>query len=380
MMLKVSDLCKRYPGVEDEKAAVRGISFEVPEGEIFTLLGPSGCGKTTTLRSVAGLEIPNEGVIEIDGQCVFSSVAHTVVPAHHRPISMVFQSYAVWPHLTVLRNVMYPLKAAHVPKAEARRRAMEALEAVGLGEVAERTPGALSGGQQQRVALARAIVRNTKLLLLDEPLSNLDAKLRVQMREEIRSLQRRLGATVLYVTHDQDEAMTLSDHVAVMRAGVIVERNTPSELYGAPKDLFTAQFMGENNLVEVTMRSSGRQTIVESPFGTLYTNHFHPGDGTHDAYYFFVRPETIELKRDESTRVDCGPNQFRGTVVDATFLGKLNQYRVVVADHELTVQRVAEQLLSPGERVLVTVDADNSAVYAVDKAVETVAPPRNGAA
>ncbi len=371
-MLKVTNLEKAYPGTEDEGAAVRGISFDVEEGEIFTLLGPSGCGKTTTLRCVAGLETPTNGRIDIADRPVFSSADRTLVPAHQRALGMVFQSYAVWPHLSVLRNVMYPLRAARVRKHEARRRALDALEMVGLREVAERWPSELSGGQQQRVALARAVVRNTQLLLLDEPLSNLDAKLRVQMRDEIRALQRQLGATVLYVTHDQEEAMTLSDRVAVMRSGVIIELNTPAELYISPKHLFTARFVGESNLLRVKLlRRQAGVTEVGANFGTLRTkNHYSSEEGRESRYYFFVRPENIEIAREPARDRVLSANEFHGVVASVSFLGKTSEHRVTVGSDELIVHCPANHSVPVGEEVRLRVHENACAVYESDEQLQ----------
>ena len=238
-MLTVSRLVKRYDTRRADAFAVRAVSFDVAPGEFFTLLGPSGCGKTTTLRSIAGLETPDSGEIAIDGVSVFSSANRTVVPVAKRDIAMVFQSYAIWPHMTVRENVAFPLEAMGVNGAEAKRRIESALSIVGLTAFADRPAPMLSGGQQQRVALARAIVKQAKVLLLDEPLSNLDAKLREQMRVELRDLQRRIGTTAIYVTHDQDEALSLSDRIAVMKDGAIVEQGEAEALFAAPKEPYT---------------------------------------------------------------------------------------------------------------------------------------------
>jgi len=243
-MLTLSELRMDYPLGYGTVAALQGISLEVAAGEFFTLLGPSGCGKTTVLRSIAGLETPTGGAIRIAGDTVFSAEQGINVPPNRRDISMVFQSYAIWPHMTVGANVAFPLEGTRLSRAERNAEVQRALDLVGLGGHAERPAPLLSGGQQQRVALARAFVKNAKLLLLDEPLSNLDAKLREQMRDELRDLQKRVGTTTVYVTHDQDEALAMSDRIAMMRDGRVVEIGSPEDLYLRPRKRFTAEFLG----------------------------------------------------------------------------------------------------------------------------------------
>jgi iron(III) transport system ATP-binding protein len=233
-MITIRGLFKRYPGRDITRNAVNGISFKVPDGQLFTLLGPSGCGKTTTLRMIAGLERPDAGEITIGDKHVYDAKQHIAVPANKRPIGMVFQSYAVWPHMTVFENVSFPLTVGKNKPAKdvVREKTERALELVGLTEYASRPATALSGGQQQRVALARALVREPEILLLDEPLSNLDAQLRERMREEIREVQQKLGITAVYVTHDQNEALAISDCIMLMEHGQIVELGEPQQIYG----------------------------------------------------------------------------------------------------------------------------------------------------
>ncbi|HUK40295.1 MAG TPA: ABC transporter ATP-binding protein, partial [Candidatus Acidoferrales bacterium] len=237
-MLTVRNLQKNFVADNGSIQAVDSVSFNVPAGEFYTLLGPSGCGKTTTLQCIAGLEMPDAGEITLDDRLVFSRSANTVVPAHRRDIGMVFQSYAIWPHMTVFENVAFPLLHGRrrVPRSVVHERVMKALQLVQLSGLENRPAPFLSGGQQQRVALARAIVGEPKVLLLDEPLSNLDAKLREEMRFELRDLVLRLHTTTLYVTHDQIEALSMSDHIAVMNSGKIVQEGTPREIYLTPKD------------------------------------------------------------------------------------------------------------------------------------------------
>ncbi|HEX2546643.1 MAG TPA: ABC transporter ATP-binding protein [Ramlibacter sp.] len=249
--IEFRNVSKRYGDDPAGPLAVRAVSFEVPRGSLTTLLGPSGCGKTTTLRMIAGLETPTGGQVLIEGQDVT-----TLGPAQ-RNVSMVFQSYALFPHMDVLENVGYGLRMSGVAKEDVRSRALEALRNVGLVGLEQRLPSELSGGQQQRVALARALVLEPAVLLFDEPLSNLDARLRREMRDEIRALQQRLRLTVAYVTHDQDEALAVSDQIIVMEQGAIAQRGTPQELYEAPASAFVAGFMGEASLFPAHADSQG---------------------------------------------------------------------------------------------------------------------------
>jgi iron(III) transport system ATP-binding protein len=253
--IEFRNVTKRYGTDASAPLAVKGISFEVPSGTLTTILGPSGCGKTTTLRMIAGLESPTSGQILIAGQDVT-----TLGPAQ-RNVSMMFQSYALFPHMDVIGNVMYGLKMSGIPKDTARTRAAEALRNVGLVGFDERLPSELSGGQQQRVALARALVLEPAVLLFDEPLSNLDARLRREMREEIRQLQQRLKLTVAYVTHDQSEALAVSDHIIVMDHGVIAQRGSPQELYEYPTTEFVAGFMGEAMLFPAQADAAGTVSL-----------------------------------------------------------------------------------------------------------------------
>ena len=242
--IEFQNITKRYNADPSTPAAVNNISFFVPKGSLTTILGPSGCGKTTTLRMIAGLESANAGKILIAGQDV------THLSATERNVSLVFQSYALFPHMRVIENVAYGLVSGGMNKTDAKAKAMETLDLVGLKHLAERQPSELSGGQQQRVAVARALVIEPQVLLFDEPLSNLDARLRRSMREEIRSLQQRLNLTVAYVTHDQSEAMAVSDQIIVMNHGVIAQMGTPQDLYARPANAFVAEFMGDATLLK----------------------------------------------------------------------------------------------------------------------------------
>ncbi|MCA0325087.1 MAG: ABC transporter ATP-binding protein [Proteobacteria bacterium] len=338
-MLQLQSLAKTYGTGARAHQALKGVDLEVRQGEFFTLVGPSGCGKTTALRCVAGLETPTSGDILLGGEPVFSSARRQMVPANRRDVSMVFQSYAIWPHMTVQQNVEFPLEVQRVPTAERRKRALQALEMVGLAAVAERPATNLSGGQQQRVSLARAIVRGAKLLLLDEPLSNLDAELRVQMRSELRQLQQQLGVTTLFVTHDQEEAMSMSDRVAVFDHGVLVEIGTPQELYMRPRHQFTATFLGLSDLLDCTVRqtsaSEGR-ALLDTAIGPVLATAPNPVTG--DNGRLLIRPEHIVLATGERMHALPSQNSYVGHITHASFSGRYVDYDVQVAGRALRVQ------------------------------------------
>jgi iron(III) transport system ATP-binding protein len=318
--LDVTDLRKQFP---IGRPAVDGVSFAVPAGEIVVLLGPSGCGKTTTLRCVAGLEHPTGGDISIAGNLVSSPERGILVPPRSRDLGMVFQSYAVWPHMTVRQNVVYPLKHRKIARAEARRKVDEVLELVGLTEYADRPVVALSGGQMQRVALARSIVYRPQLLLLDEPLSNLDAKLRLRLRDDLRIILKQTGMTALYVTHDQAEAVVLGDRIGVMRDGKLLQIGTPDQIYNRPADLFVANFTGATN--ELTGTLVGRN----GDFGVVDFGGGHAGEAAllqpldpGDKVRIALRPESIGLGKQN------GINQFPARVVDRRYQGTQTVYDV----------------------------------------------------
>lgn len=302
--------------------AVDGVSLKVEAGQLVTLLGPSGCGKTTTLRMIAGLEMASSGSILIGDADV------TLLPATDRDVSMVFQSYALFPHMTVLENVAYGLKVSGMKKPEVRVRALNGLELVGLTGYGDRLPSELSGGQQQRVAVARALVLEPQVLLFDEPLSNLDAKLRRQVREEIRELQQSLGLTVVYVTHDQEEALAVSDRIIVMRNAGIAQAGTPRELYEEPADSFVADFIGEANLMDVIIEQ------VDAVAGTAEVslagvNITLPSRGmVAGPAKLAVRPNRLELKAPD----DAGG--LPGTVIKCTYVGNHMEYVVRLAQGE----------------------------------------------
>ncbi|MDO8771681.1 MAG: ABC transporter ATP-binding protein [Burkholderiaceae bacterium] len=314
------NITKRYGSDSAAPLAVKGISFEIKKGSLTTILGPSGCGKTTTLRMIAGLESPTSGQIIMDGQDVT-----TLGPAQ-RNVSMMFQSYALFPHMNVVENVMYGLKMSGIAKDAARSRASDALKNVGLVGFDDRLPSELSGGQQQRVALARALVLEPAVLLFDEPLSNLDARLRREMREEIRTLQQRLKLTVAYVTHDQSEALAVSDQIIVMDHGIIAQRGTPQDLYERPQSEFVAGFMGEAMLFPATSLASG---AVQVGSMQLTPRNAVPAGAIKVA----VRPEAWQIHRaDEGMAAKLVKSAYLGSFFEYTFDTELGKIFVVSPD------------------------------------------------
>ncbi len=294
--------------------AIPNLSLTIEPGKLVTLLGPSGCGKTTTLRMLAGLEHPSAGRILIAGKDV------TMLPANERDVSMVFQSYALFPHMTSRDNVAYGLESSGIPRKDARERAEEGLKLVGLAGMGQRLPAELSGGQQQRVAVARALVLEPQVLLLDEPLSNLDARLRRRVRTEIRELQQRLGFTAVYVTHDQDEALAVSDEIIVMKDGAIAQTGTPRDLYERPASAFIADFMGEANVVPCDIVEVGEETAlidVEGYRHRIATSRAKPGPAQ-----LAVRPNAVTLSPGTET------GGFHGQIIHAAYLGDHMEYEV----------------------------------------------------
>src|SRR5262249_49110876 len=321
--IEVRDLVVRYGRV----TAVRGVTFTVGAGEHLTLLGPSGCGKTTTLRAIAGLEQPESGEIRIDGAVVYSSAPRVLVPPESRGLSMVFQSYAIWPHMTVFDNVAYGLRVRKVAERELAERVAAALELVQMGALARRGASKLSGGQQQRGALARAFVFSPAVLLFDEPLSNLDAKLRAEMRIEIKELQRRLGITSVYVTHDLEEALAISDRIVVMRDGAIEQVGPPAEIYDRPRNTFVADFVGSANLIHGRRRAELEHdglVVLETPGGLLVHGRAY-GRAPGAEPLFSVRTVHVRLARE---RPAAGPNVWPARVRRRVFQGDFTQYQL----------------------------------------------------
>lgn len=321
--LEIEGLTKRYGQV----VALDEFSLRISKGELVSLLGPSGCGKTTALRIIAGFIRPTAGVVRIDGRVANS------IPPHHRDIGMVFQNYALFPHMTVTQNVEFGLKMRKVPEKERNLRVAKVLEIVRLAGFEKRYPSQLSGGQQQRVAVARAIVINPTVLLLDEPLSNLDAKLRVETREEIRRLQQDIGVTTIFVTHDQEEALTISDRVAVMHAGQIEQVGTPVELYNQPRTSFVATFIGTSNMWSGRVRQVDRGHAVVALSETeiqvlvdLGSNGFRPA--INSDVTLLIRPERVVI--DRGPEMVAGPNSFTGRVTSVMFVGAVTRYSIQV--------------------------------------------------
>jgi iron(III) transport system ATP-binding protein len=332
--LEVTDLRKQF---SIGRPAIDGVSFAVPAGEIVVLLGPSGCGKTTTLRCVAGLEHPTGGEISIAGRLVSSPERGILVPPRLRDLGMVFQSYAVWPHMTVRQNVVYPLRHRKIGRAEANRKVDEVLKLVGLSEYADRAVVALSGGQMQRVALARSIVYRPQLLLLDEPLSNLDAKLRLRLRDDLRLILKQTGMTALYVTHDQAEAVVLGDRIGVMRDGKLLQIGTPDQIYNRPADLFVANFTGATNeLTGILVERNGEFGMVDFGEGrrgeAALLHAIEPGAKVRIA----LRPENIGIGKQDGGKQN-GANIFPARVLDRRYQGTQTVYDIDLFGRRLEV-------------------------------------------
>jgi iron(III) transport system ATP-binding protein len=358
-MISVGGLSKTFQSKSEAVYAVNDVGFEVGAGKLVTLLGPSGCGKTTTLRLVAGLERPDSGRITIDNRVVVDTAAGVFVPPHRRNLGMVFQSYAVWPHMTVLENVAYALEGRGLPKAEMKKLALEALATVQLGHLADRPAPRLSGGQQQRVAIARAIVGKPQALLFDEPLSNLDAKLRGEMRSELSRLQRRIGLSSIYVTHDQAEALAISDWVIVMKDGKIIESGKPTEIYRYPQHVFTAQFIGNTNLIPGSVQSiepATGQLAVDTVCGRLVgidpRKTLRPGDKVRMS----IRPE--DLVPGDRPAAGDGVNVLSASVEFAIFTGAAVEAEVRCGDTKLSCLLGRDADLTPGSPVTLRFSSD----------------------
>ena len=353
-MIGIRNLTMTYRTAHGEHQAVKGVSLEIKQGQFYTLLGPSGCGKTTILRCVAGLEHPDGGEIEIGGRIVYSGEKRTWVPPHDRNIGMVFQSYAIWPHMTVFENVAFPLrhKKPKPNRAEIRDRVAKALSLVHLGGLEDRPAPYLSGGQQQRLALARALVAEPRVLLLDEPLSNLDAKLREEMRLEIREVVERLGVTTLFVTHEQIEALTMSDVMAVMNDGRIIQEGAPAEIYAKPKGAFVADFIGRSNFLAGTITalagSNGSSTaMVDTPIGPIRAR-VEPEAQVGDNVTIAIRPENVALMPHGP---DVGHNEFAGTMETIVYVGNLLDCIVTVGGEKVRLQLQPSAAVDRGVQV-----------------------------
>lgn len=328
--MTLKDIDVRY---DKKKQILKGLNLEVQEGELVSLLGPSGCGKTTTLRVVAGFIEPQNGVFALDGEDL------TKVPVHKRNFGIVFQSYALFPHLSVYDNVAFGLKMRKLDKAEIDSKVKQILEVCGLTEFSGRFPQQMSGGQRQRVALARALVIEPKLLLLDEPLSNLDAKLRINMRMEIKRIQKQLGITTLFVTHDQEECFSISDKVAVMNQGIIEQFDTPEAIYQRPKTEFVARFIGFENFLPLIRQGN----VYKTEAGAVFTVESPHEEG---ALLAAIRPEDIRIAKEGQDN-----NILEGEVGVRTFLGKSYQYEVLTTAGKFLVSRPAEETYEEGSSI-----------------------------
>lgn len=359
MYLTLENITKVFPsrGNVGEVTAVQDVNLEIRKGDLVTLLGPSGCGKTTTLRMLAGFEFPTAGKISLDGQEINS------LPPHKRDMSMVFQSYAIFPHLTVFENVAYGLNVQRLNRKNIDERVNRVLDLVHLEGYGDRAPGQLSGGQQQRVALARALVMEPKVLLMDEPLSNLDAKLREEMRTEIRRIQKELNITSVYVTHDQIEAMTLSDRIVVMNQGVIEQIGSPMEIYRFPNSRFVANFIGRANFIDGVILDQAGSTLTVRSLGKSITlsnvkREFHKGEEV----TLIVRPEMIEIKKTGGL--------YNGIILRAVYLGDVIEYAVEINGHSIlgieTDPRITE-LFPDGEKVTIGFAEDCIQVLPAEK-------------
>jgi iron(III) transport system ATP-binding protein len=385
-MLRVGSLTKEYRSSAGAVAAVTSMSFELGTAEVLSLVGPSGCGKTTILRCVAGLEKPDSGTITIGDTTMFSSATGENVPPHRRTVAMVFQSYAIWPHMTVFDNVAYPLvtQRPRLAKQLIKDRVHESLELLQIGGIADRRATQLSGGQQQRVAIARALVRRAPVLLLDEPLSNLDAQLRETTRGELRELFTKLGVSVLYVTHDIGEALVISDRLMVLAGGRLLEEGAPEEIYARPRSVVVAEFLGASQFAGITRSSTERTIEVEWLFGRHAVDRDdvlvdEPGTRV----CILARPTFVEVS---AAQPGPGPNGMRpvqGTVESVLFLGSHVQYKVRAGADVVTAHRPPhEPRLAMGDSVFVQVNPQGIVVIpAAEAAVASVpaidaVPPR----
>jgi ABC-type Fe3+/spermidine/putrescine transport system ATPase subunit len=363
--LSIRNLKKVFRGKGERISALDNVSIDVQEGELFTLLGPSGCGKTTTLRCIAGFEKPTGGMIDFLGR------DFTTIPPFRRNIGMVFQSYALFPHMSVFENVAYGLKIRRGSRREIEQKVDGILQLVGLDTTKQRKPSELSGGQQQRIALARALVYDPQLLLLDEPLSNLDAKLRVYMRGEIRRIQQRAKVTTLFVTHDQEEALSISDRIAVMHAGKVSQIGTPDEIYEDPDSIRVADFIGQANFFECTVKKQASGLLVLTfPSGeriSLNSTSAMLSDFPHPKGVLFSRPEQIKVTAEPGR-----PNTLKGKVKSILYLGSLVRYFIEVFGHTIPREVLVDEDrrikgVREGDEVGVVLDEDDVRLFPPDQ-------------
>lgn len=353
IILKLSNIIKEFDKNGEKVRAVNDLNLNIKDGEMVCFLGPSGCGKTTTLRMVAGFEIPTSGEIKIEGRDV------TNIPVNKRGIGFVFQNYALFPHLSVAKNIGYGLENKGMDKNEIKKKVNEALELVGLPNIAERYPTELSGGEQQRVALARVLVMEPSLLLMDEPLSNLDAKLRIHMRTEIRHLQQKLGITALYVTHDQAEALTVADKIVVMSKGVVEQVGSPKDIYYNPSCAFVADFIGQANVIRLKLKSISSDTVTaELIKGVEVTARkgqgFKDDAKREDDAILIARPENIAVKGPDAEGI-------KAKVLSSIFVGSLTEYELAIGDENIMINasvpaKIDIPIYNEGDEVRIVLD------------------------
>lgn len=368
MKVSVQGLRKTFRAQKEQDVhAVNNISLDVHDGEFLVVLGPSGSGKTTLLRCIAGLERPDAGEIRIGDRLVFSSAERVFVPPERRGISMVFQSYALWPHMTAFVNVAYSLRARHTPKNEIKERVQRALDLVGCGGLANRYPSQLSGGQQQRIAVARAIVNGSQFILFDEPLSSVDARVREELRRELGTLQATLGFSAIYITHDLVEATVLGHRVAVIDNGEIAQIATPRDLYERPQSVPVAEFMGATNRQTGVVEEIGsRSAVVRSKLGSMTVSLVAEEDLViGQTVNLICRPEYLRLSRDQPSD---GTNAWRCTVDAEDFVGICTEYRVHVGDSVLLVRSTTSLYLKEGETAWVAIDPKSICLLAQKEA------------
>lgn len=352
MDIRIEGLSKSYLSEGKTVKALDKVDLTIPANQIFTLLGPSGCGKTTLLRCIVGLETPDEGQISIGGEVVWSKAKGIAIPTEKRGLGMVFQTYAIWPHMSVFDNVAYPLQIRGMRKDLIREKVAKTLRFVQLDGVEKRSATKLSGGQQQRVALARALVAEPKVILFDEPLSNLDAKLREETRKELRSFMSTLNITAVYVTHDRVEALALSDSIAVMRAGKIVEIGSPQKIYFDADHRFVADFIGRANLIDATVKSQANDlTVVESGLGLIHCQHRDLSAGSKAT--LCIRPEFIRITRDTKT---AGQNVIDGLVESLEFIGEVYEAEIRVGGERMLARIDPDVKVKQGDAVTFSLD------------------------
>ncbi|MEE8400454.1 MAG: ABC transporter ATP-binding protein [Desulfobacterales bacterium] len=360
MQITLEDITKVYEGSGGKTPAVSDISLRIDSGEFFFLLGPSGCGKTTLLRMISGLLEPTAGSIYFDDREVSD------LPVEKRNTAMVFQGYALWPHMTVLDNVAFGPKMQGVGRKQRHQYADEQLTTVQMNGFSRRKPNQLSGGQQQRVALARALAAKADCLLLDEPLSSLDARLRLHMRGELRRLVKSSGMTAVYVTHDQKEALSMADRIAVMDAGQIVQVGTPEQLYNQPDTRFVADFLGEANFIDGRLVETGPSAKVETPVGTLPVSDTKTM-ATGTAVTCCIRPEHITLTPDRDEKQSDDSASLPATIVSSMYLGEIRQYTCSLGEEDRIIWKISvlgglSKKMNAGDRVILRIPADNTAL------------------